>query len=117
MDGLDRCSYWSRLTLPLRADRPRPTIAPSLKVLACARPKLSPPGRRAAWPSIRRPPSPHSSGVEQDAVLGNGFVVLSALGRAIRLRREKLGLEQQTIALDADIESSRSMTLPPQLNR
>jgi hypothetical protein len=32
---------------------------------------VSPPGRRAAWPSIRRPPSPHSSGVEQDAVLGN----------------------------------------------
>ncbi len=29
-----------------------------------------------------------------------------ALGRAIRLRREELGLEQQTVALDADIEAS-----------
>ncbi len=29
-----------------------------------------------------------------------------ALGRAIRLRREELGLEQQTVALDAGVEPS-----------
>jgi len=29
-----------------------------------------------------------------------------ALGRAIRLRREELGLEQQTVALDADVKPS-----------
>jgi len=29
-----------------------------------------------------------------------------ALGRAIRLRREELGLEQQAIALDAEVEPS-----------
>ncbi len=29
-----------------------------------------------------------------------------ALGRAIRLRREELGLEQQTVAIDAGIRSS-----------
>jgi transcriptional regulator with XRE-family HTH domain len=29
-----------------------------------------------------------------------------ALGRAIRLRREELGLEQQTVALDADVQPS-----------
>lgn len=29
-----------------------------------------------------------------------------ALGRAIRLRREELGLEQQAVALDAEVKSS-----------
>jgi transcriptional regulator with XRE-family HTH domain len=29
-----------------------------------------------------------------------------ALGRAIRLRREELGLEQQTVAVDAGVKSS-----------
>jgi transcriptional regulator with XRE-family HTH domain len=29
-----------------------------------------------------------------------------ALGRAIRLRREELGLEQQTVALDAEVNPS-----------
>ncbi len=29
-----------------------------------------------------------------------------ALGRAIRLRREELGLEQQTVALDAGVKAS-----------
>ena len=29
-----------------------------------------------------------------------------ALGRAIRLRREELGLEQQAVALDAEVEAS-----------